>query len=141
MIKQVAGSQKNQVLATGLALLAGASEAGLQDVVVELIGGLTALAVAIQGALDWKWGSKSDATVGTTARATATMSHAVGSVIVAAMLITIPAVSGAQATRARQKSRSREARRPSRRTNVTPANSNTSPPRKRRATMMAGMGA
>jgi len=61
-ISKVAGSQKNQILATGLALLAGASEAGLRDVVSEMIGALTALAIAVQGALDWKWGSSSDKT-------------------------------------------------------------------------------
>lgn len=62
MVKQVLGSQKNQILVTGLALIAGASESGLRDVVSEMIAALTALAIAIQGALDFKWGSKSDGT-------------------------------------------------------------------------------
>jgi len=62
VVKQVLSSQKNQILVTGLALIAGASESGLRDVVSELIAALTALAIAIQGALDFKWGSKSDGT-------------------------------------------------------------------------------
>ena len=61
-VKRVAGSQKNQVALAGMAILATASDQGLRDVVVELIGGITALVVAIQGGLDWKWGSKSDGT-------------------------------------------------------------------------------
>jgi hypothetical protein len=61
-ISRVAKSQKNQVVVVGLSLLAAASEQGFRDVVVEMIAALTALAVGVQGALDWKWGSKSDGT-------------------------------------------------------------------------------